>query len=82
MAAEAYGIQARPARDFSGAPKADESFVDPTLAAAARDTALREAAKAEKETSGRFGATLEPPTNKAQEKLARAREEAKARARR
>ena len=76
----AYGIQARPAPDFSSIPKADESVIDPTFAAAARSREANAEAKQAQEKTARFGASAEPPQNKAQEKLAKAREEAQARA--
>lgn len=85
-AASAYGIQARPARDFSGANKDDEA----QLAKAAAFEFERKAreqdfeAKKARELSARFGTEQEPPATmtKAQEKLARARAEARARAHR
>ena len=82
-AAGAYGIQARPARDFSGVPVADSSFVDPAIEAAERAKEAAEKARSESSTSAKFGsASTEPPKNKAQEKLAKAKAEAQARAQR
>ena len=81
-AVSAYGLQGRPARDFSGVPKAEGATADPTIEAAARQRASDEAAKKTLETSARFGTQTEPPANKAQEKLAKAREQAQARAQR
>jgi hypothetical protein len=79
--AQGYGIQGRPARDFSGVPKADgDTAVDPTLVAADRTREARDSARKAQSNSARFGVQQEPPQNKAQEKLAKAREQARARA--
>lgn len=82
-AANAYGMAARPARDFSGVPQADSSFVDPTIAAADAAKEAADMKKAQSTASAKFGSTSdEPPKNKAQEKLAKAKAEAQARAQR
>ena len=83
-AAEAYGIQARGPRDFSSLPE-NKDAVNAKIRIAAEAARVREeeaTAQRALEASARFGAQLAPPANKAQEKLARARAEAEARAQR
>jgi len=77
--AHAYGLTSRPARDFSGMPNAEGRIIDPTFENEAKRVANEAAAKTEKAALAKYGAAI-TPTNKAQEKLAKAREQAQARA--
>ena len=80
----AYGIQARPARDFSGTPADDEAVAAKAafFEAEARQRLSEAEVKKAQATSARFGGVQDPPANKAQEKLAKARTEEQARAQR